>query len=60
MGMCNRYFYDCIYQCGDEECTKCFHRGIIFECPDDCKDYKSQYNPEEVRKEKDGKQNAPV
>gem|GEM_PF-5331564 len=46
-----RYKYDCIYQCGDEECDKCFYHGIIFECPEDCKEYKSQYNPEALKEE---------
>lgn len=46
-----RYNYDCIYQCGDEECDKCYWHGIIFECPGDCKEYKSQYNPEALKDE---------
>ena len=46
-----RYNYDCIYQCGDEECDKCYWHGIIFECPGDCKEYKSQFNPEALKED---------
>lgn len=31
--------YSCIYECGDEDCNKCFKQGIIFCCPYDCPDY---------------------
>ena len=45
-----RYNYDCIYECGDEECGKCFLKGIIFECPATCEAYISHIkSPEEVR-----------
>lgn len=43
---------DCIYECGDEDCDKCYYHGILFECPGDCKEYKSQYYPEALREEK--------
>lgn len=35
----SRYNYSCIHECGDEDCGKCFKRGIIFECPPGCTDY---------------------
>ena len=44
-----RYRRDCIYQCGDEECEKCLYHGIIFECPEDCEEYKCQYDPKALK-----------
>ena len=43
--------FDCIYECGDEDCNKCMMHGYIFGC-DGCDDYTTHRSKEEAEDDK--------
>ena len=45
----------CIHDCSDEDCFKCYFRGIVFRCPDNCEYFETREGERRERMEREKK-----